>query len=100
MDAVEYLKTPVLIGIAPFKSKAMMNWMIRYVPGIKVPEDVDEELRNAREKSKEAFREKNVEIFSELVREIRKTTNAAGIHTMAIGFEWIVPEIIRMSGAA
>ncbi|MGD8564800.1 MAG: methylenetetrahydrofolate reductase C-terminal domain-containing protein [Candidatus Bathyarchaeota archaeon] len=100
LEAVEYLKTPVLIGIAPFKSKAMMNWMIRYVPGIKVPEDVDEQLRNAREKSKEAFREKNVEIFSELVREIRKTTNAAGIHTMAIGFEWIVPEIIRMSGAA
>ena len=100
LDAVEYLKTPVLIGIAPFKSKAMMNWMIKFVPGIKVPEDVEQRLRRAREKSKEAFREVNVEIFGELVREIRKTTSAAGIHMMAIGFEWVVPKIIEVSGTA
>jgi len=100
LDAVEYLKTPVLIGIAPFKSKSMMNWMIKFVPGIKVPEDVEQRLRRAREKSKEAFREENVEIFGELVREIRKTTGAAGIHMMAIGFEWVVPKIIEMSGTA
>lgn len=100
LDAVEYLKTPVLIGIAPFKSKAMMNWMIKFVPGIKVPEDVEQRLRRAREKSKEAFREVNVEIFGELVREIRKTTSAAGIHMMAIGFEWVVPKIIEISGTA
>jgi methylenetetrahydrofolate reductase (NADPH) len=98
LDAVEYLKTPVLIGIAPFKSKSMMNWMIKFVPGIKVPEDVEQRLRRAREKSKETFREENVEIFAELVREIRKTTSAAGIHMMAIGFEWVVPKIIEMSG--
>ncbi len=100
LDAVEYLKTPVLIGVAPFKSRAMMNWMIKFVPGIKVSEDVEHRLRRAREKSKEAFREENVEIFGELVREIRKTTSAAGIHMMAIGFEWIVPKIIEMSGTA
>lgn len=100
LDAVDYLKTPVLIGIAPFKSKAMMNWMIKFVPGIKVPEDVEQRLRSAREKGKDAFREENVEIFGELVREIRKTTSAAGIHMMAIGFEWIVPKIIEMSGTA
>ena len=100
LDAVSYLKTPVLIGIAPFKSKAMMNWMIKFVPGIKVPEDVEQRLRSAREKGKDAFREENVEIFGELVREIRKTTSAAGIHMMAIGFEWIVPKIIEMSGTA
>jgi methylenetetrahydrofolate reductase (NADPH) len=100
LDAVKYLKTPVLIGIAPFKSKSMMNWMIKFVPGIKVPEDVEQRLRRAREKSKEAFREENVEIFGELVREIRKTTSAAGIHMMAIGFEWVVPKIIEISGTA
>jgi len=100
LDAVSYLKTPVLIGIAPFKSKAMMNWMIKFVPGIKVPEEVEQRLRSARDKGKDAFRDENVEIFGELVREIRKTTSAAGIHMMAIGFEWIVPKIIEMSGTA
>ena len=76
----------------------MMNWMIKFVPGIKVPEEVEQRLRKAKEKGKEVFREENIKIFAQLIREIRKTTNAAGIHMMAIGFEWIVPEIIKRSG--
>ena len=99
-DAAAYLKTPILFGVAPFKSTSMMKWMIKFVPGIKVPEDVKQRLRKAKEKSKDAFREENIEIFGELLREIRKTTNAAGIHMMAIGYEWIVPKIIERSGIA
>jgi methylenetetrahydrofolate reductase (NADPH) len=98
LDAAAYLKTPVLVGLAPFKSQAMMDWMIKFVPGIKVPDDVEQRLRKAKQKSKEAFVEENVEIFGEIIREIRKTTGAAGIHMMAVGFEWIVPKIIERSG--
>ncbi len=98
LEASAHLKTPTLIGVAPFKSLAMMDWMIKFVPGIKVPEEVDRRLRKAREKSKEAFLEENIEIFGELIRGIRKTTNAAGIHMMAVGFEWIVPKVIERSG--
>lgn len=98
LDAAAYLKTPIIIGVAPFKSLAMMNWMIKFVPGIKVPEGVEQRLRKAKEKSKEVFLEQNIEIFGELIRGIRKTTNAAGIHMMAVGFEWIVPKIIERSG--
>jgi len=100
LDAASYLKTPILIGVAPFKSLAMMDWMIKFVPGIKVPEEVEQRLRKAKEKSKEAFLETNVEIFGEMIREIRKTTNAAGIHMMAVGFEWIVPKIIERGSVA
>jgi methylenetetrahydrofolate reductase (NADPH) len=88
----------VLVGLAPFKSQAMMDWMIKFVPGIKVPDDVEQRLRKAKQKSKEAFLEENVEIFGEIIREIRKTTGAAGIHMMAVGFEWIVPKIIERAG--
>jgi 5,10-methylenetetrahydrofolate reductase len=95
MDAAAYLKTPILFGVAPFKSMAMMKWMIKFVPGIKVPEEVQERLHEAKKTSKEAFREENIEIFGKLVRDIRKTTDAAGIHMMAIGYEWIVPKIIE-----
>ena len=98
LDAADYLKTPVLIGVAPFKSMGMMKWMIKFVPGIKVPEEVEQRLRKAKEKSKEAFREENLEIFGKLIQEIRKTTNAAGIHMMAVGYEWVVPKIIERSG--
>lgn len=98
LEAATYLKTPILVGVAPFKSQAMMEWMIKFVPGIKVPAEVEQRLRRAKEKSKEAFQEENIKIFSELIRGIRETTNAAGIHMMAVGFEWIVPKIIEKSG--
>jgi hypothetical protein len=29
---------------------------------------------------------------------LKKTTNAAGCHIMAIGFEWIVPKIVERAG--
>ncbi|RLI25175.1 MAG: hypothetical protein DRO52_04435 [Candidatus Hecatellales archaeon] len=92
------LKIPILIGITPFKSVKMMDWLVKYVPGVVVPDEIQEKLRKAREKSKEAFVEMNIEIFSELCREIRKTTRAAGIHMMAIGFEWVVPKILEGAG--
>jgi len=99
-DAAAYLKTPMLFGVAPFKSMGMMKWMIKFVPGIKVPEDVEQRLRKAKEKSKEAFLEENIEIFGALLRDIRKETSAAGIHMMAVGYEWVVPKIIERSGIA
>ena len=98
MEAVSYLKTPVLPGIAPFKSQAMMDWMIKFVPGIKVPPELEQRFRRAREKGKEAFLEENIQVFAELMHDIHKTTNAAGLHLMAVGFEWILPKIIEKSG--
>jgi methylenetetrahydrofolate reductase (NADPH) len=99
LDATAYLETPVILGMAPFKSLAMMDWMIKYVPGIKVPEELKQRLRKARERSKEAFQEENVEVFAEMIHDIRKQTKAAGLHLMAVGFEWIVPKMIEQSKA-
>jgi len=100
LDATVYLKTPVLLGVAPFKSLAMMDWMIKYVPGIKVPVELEQRLRRARERSKEAFQEENVEVFAEMIHDIRKQTKTAGLHLMAVGFEWIIPKIIERSGTS
>ena len=101
MDSVAYLGKPVLIGIAPFKSIAMMEWMVKFVPGILVPEEIQTRLRKAKERGgKEEVYKENIDIFGQLVREIRKTTRAQGIHVMTIGFEWIVPKIIERSGVA
>jgi methylenetetrahydrofolate reductase (NADPH) len=96
MEAISPLKIPVLIGIAPFKSIAMMNFMIKFVPGIFVPDDFQQTLKKAKEKGgKEGVYEENIKIFSNFIQEVKKTTSAAGIHVMAIGFEWIVPKIIE-----
>ncbi len=98
MSAVSYLKTPVLLGIAPFKSLAMMDWMIKFVPGIKVPPELEQRLRKAREKGKEAFLEENIESFATLIHDVHKATNAAGLHLMAVGFESVLPKMIEKSG--
>jgi methylenetetrahydrofolate reductase (NADPH) len=99
LDAASYLKTPILIGVAPFKSVSMMEWMVKFVPGIKVPEEIQGRIRKAKETGgKEAVYETNIDIFAELMKDIRKTTDAAGIHAMAIGFEWIIPKIIERAG--
>jgi methylenetetrahydrofolate reductase (NADPH) len=76
----------------------MMDWMIRFVPGIKVPPDLEQRLRKARERSKEAFLEENIEAFADLISGIHRATNAAGLHLMAVGFEWVLPKIIEKSG--
>jgi len=101
MDGVAYLGKPVLIGIAPFKSIAMMEWMVKFVPGILVPEEIQTRLRKAKERGgKEEVYKENIGIFGQLVRDIKKETKAQGIHVMTIGFEWIVPKIIERSGIA
>ena len=98
MEAVDYLNVPVLVGIAPFKSIAMMKWMVKFVPGIYVPDEIQQRLLEAKKRGgKEAIIEENIFIFSDLIKEIRKTTRAAGIHMMAVGFEWIVPKILERS---
>jgi 5,10-methylenetetrahydrofolate reductase len=98
MEDMKHIDVPVLIGMAPFKSIAMMEWMVKYVPGILVPKELQERLYKANEKGgKDLLRQEAIEIFGDMIKELRKTTKCAGIHMMAIGFEWIVPKIIERS---
>ena len=92
------IRVPILIGITPFKSIKMMEWFVKNVPGVYVPEEMQERLRKARDRGKEAFIEENIVVFGELCREIRKTTSAAGIHMMAVGMESLVPRILEIAG--
>lgn len=64
MTEVEHLGIPVLIGIAPFRTIAMMEWMTKHMPGIVVPEEIQARLRNAGEKRGEkGLCEENVDFF-------------------------------------
>ena len=92
------VKIPILVGVAPFKSMKMMDWMIKYVPGINVPEDIRRRLEEAGMKGKEAYREENRRVFAELCREIKKRSGVCGIHMMAVGFEEVVPRILLEAG--
>jgi 5,10-methylenetetrahydrofolate reductase len=103
MDAIKYIRIPTLIGVCPLKSYKVAAWMSKYVPGIHIPselmarmETIDRVEDKAERKTK--TRDLNIDYFSGFIRELRKTTNAAGCHIMAVGFEEIVKEIIAASG--
>ncbi|MEM3528032.1 MAG: methylenetetrahydrofolate reductase [Candidatus Bathyarchaeia archaeon] len=96
LEETSKFNVPVIIGIAPFKSMSMMEWMVNNVPGIVVPEELQSRLKSAREKGgKEAFLNENIEIFGELVKNLKSMSGVRGIHIMTIGFEWVVPKIIE-----
>jgi 5,10-methylenetetrahydrofolate reductase len=96
LEETSKFNVPVIIGIAPFKSMSMMEWMVKNVPGIVVPEELQHRLKSAREKGgKEGFLNENIEIFGELVKNLRGMPGVRGIHIMTIGFEWVIPKIIE-----
>jgi len=103
MDAIKYIKIPTLIGICPLKSFKVAQWMDRFCPGIHIPKGLMTQMESIDHiEDKTARKAKiwdlNVQYFAEFIRELRKTTPAAGCHIMAVGFEEIVKEIIAASG--
>ncbi len=96
IEELRSVKMPVLIGTTPLKSIAMMKWMDENVPGVSVPDEIKERMIKAKATGgKAAIAQENVVIFSEFIRALRKTTHAAGVHIMAVGYEKIVPQIIE-----
>jgi len=85
LDDTQHIKIPVLIGICPLKSVGMAKWMAKNLPGVIIPDGVMDRLKKAEEKSKEALTQENIEIFGELIKEIKKT-RASGVHIMAVHY--------------
>jgi methylenetetrahydrofolate reductase (NADPH) len=63
------------------------------VPGMAIPDHLVDRMRKAPEP-----KEEGVAIVLEIIERIRKIEGVAGVHIMAIGWEEIVPEIVRRAG--
>jgi 5,10-methylenetetrahydrofolate reductase len=103
LDEIKHIKIPTLIGICPLKSYKVAAWMDKFCPGIYIPKNLMAELEQIKKvedkvQRKDQYRELNIDYFSRFIKELNKTTNAAGCHIMAVGFEEIVKEIIAASG--
>jgi methylenetetrahydrofolate reductase (NADPH) len=103
LKSIKHVKIPTLVGIFPLKSYKIANWMQMYVPGVTIPEPMMSRLKEInnienKQKKKEEYVTFNVEYYGEFVREIRKTTHAAGCHIMAVKWEELIPKIIEASG--
>jgi len=88
MERAKPFDTPVLAGILLVKSVKMARYMNEHVWGIQVPDETIARFERAADKRAEC-----VAVTAELIRAARP--NADGIHLYALGWEDLVPEILK-----
>ncbi|GAB4389846.1 MAG: methylenetetrahydrofolate reductase [Thermodesulfovibrionales bacterium] len=85
----------VLAGFVVLKSVGMARFLNNNVPGIRVPEELIEELKAA---GKEKALDKGMDITARHIRQLKDEGVCDGVHIMAIGMEDKVPEIMQRAG--
>ena len=88
MERARPFGKPVLAGILLVKSSKMARYMNEHVWGIHVPEPIIERFERSADKRAEC-----VAVTTELIRAVRGI--ADGIHLYALGWEGLVPEILK-----
>ena len=91
-------KVFILIGITPLKTLKMAKYMDDEVPGVFIPEPLMKRMEAA-DKAGNA-QEEGVQIALELIEKIKKFEGQGvhGLHIMAVGWEEIVPRIVKEAG--
>ncbi|MTI69412.1 MAG: 5,10-methylenetetrahydrofolate reductase [Firmicutes bacterium] len=86
----KHIDAKVLAGIIPLKSAGMAKFMSKNVPGINVPDEIIERMKNADDKIEEG-----IKIAAECIKELREENLCDGVHIMAIGAEENIPKILE-----
>ncbi len=92
LDSTSHLDIPILPGIAPLKSVGMAKFMASNVPGVTIPSEMIEELKDAKD-----VKEATVNITANLLKDI-KDLGFPGAHIMPVGMDAYVGEITRRAG--
>jgi 5,10-methylenetetrahydrofolate reductase len=93
MSRAKAFGKPVLAGILLVKSSKMARYMNEHVWGIHVPEPLIDRFERAQDQRAEC-----VAVTAELIRAVREC--ADGIHLYALGWEELVPEILKAAQLA
>jgi methylenetetrahydrofolate reductase (NADPH) len=90
-------KVYILVGMTPLKSLKMARYMTG-VPGVFIPDPILKRMEAA--ESKGNAQEEGVQIALELARRIKGYAGQGihGLHIMPVGWEEIVPRIVREAG--
>lgn len=87
-------KVYILVGITPLKSLKVAQYMNNEVPGVFIPDKIMKRMEAAGDKADE----EGVQIALELIEAIKGKQGVNGIHLMAVGWEEIVPRIVKEAG--
>jgi 5,10-methylenetetrahydrofolate reductase len=86
-------KVHILAGVIPIKSAGMARYMRDYVSGVSVPDTVVARMEEAK-----SAKEEGMKIALEIIEQIKDIPGVHGIHIMAVGWEDIVPEMVKKAG--
>lgn len=86
-------KVYIMIGLTPLRSYKTAAFMNEKIPGVFVPGKILKRMETAKEKGNE--QEEGVQITLELIEKIKAKQGVHGIHLMAVGWEEIVPRIVK-----
>ncbi len=95
MDYARPFGVKILAGIILLTSWRMAEFMNKNVPGVRVPQDLIDEMKAA---PRGGVIRRGIEIAGRMIRQIREESICDGVHIMAIGREELVPEIIGEAG--
>jgi methylenetetrahydrofolate reductase (NADPH) len=84
----------ILVGITPLKSLKVAQYMHNEVPGVTIPEKLMKRMESAGDQAAE----EGVQIALELIEAVKDKQGVNGIHLMAVGWEEIVPRIVKEAG--
>ena len=94
MKQVSHFNVPIMAGVVILKSVGMARYMNANVAGVNVPEELIEELKKDKQKTKSG--QTGVEIAIRIINEIKDYCQ--GIHLMALGWEDKLPAILDGAG--
>ena len=95
MVSAKKFPVKILAGIVVLKSAGMANFMNKNVPGIRVPQELIDEIKAA---GKEKALDTGLNIAARQIRQLKEEGICDGVHIMAIGMEDKVPTIMERSG--
>jgi len=88
-------RAPVLVGVTPPRSSAMLRFLHERIPGVEVDQVTFAKMENL---EGEDAKEQGIRIASEAIATLRQVRGVAGVHLMAPG--WEVEAIPRVVQAA
>jgi methylenetetrahydrofolate reductase (NADPH) len=80
----------ILAGVIPMKSAGMARYMRDYVAGVIVPDELVSRMEDAKDPKEEGLK-----ICLEIIEQIIEIPGVHGLHIMAVGWEEVVPEILK-----
>lgn len=86
-------RAAILPGIIVPRSAGMLRYMNASVPGVEVPDEIIQRMKDASDPQEEG-----IKIALELIGAVKSLSGIKGVHLQAIEAEWLLPDLIKAAG--